>query len=55
MDNTTAIYFLLMVSLVLGVGNTYYIVKYLIRTTRTRLQESSTTNKHSNKPRDIKD
>ena len=52
MENQEAIYFLLMLSLVLGIGNTYYIVKYLAR---TRLKDSSSADKNGDKPTNIKD
>ena len=50
MENHEAIYFLVMVSLVLGIGNTYYIVRYLAR---TRFNKSGTADKDTDKTTDI--
>jgi hypothetical protein len=50
MEHQEAIYFLIMVSLVLGIGNTYYIVKYLAR---TRPKDTGNTSEDGNKTTDI--
>jgi hypothetical protein len=53
MEHEGAIYFLIMVALVLGIGNTYYIGKYLIR--NKSVKDSEKAKEESNKPTDIKD
>ena len=55
MEQQDVMYFMIMVSLVLGIGNTYYIVKYLTRITRARLKESNATDKEAEKTTNIKD
>ncbi len=53
MEHQVAIYLLIMVALVLGIGNTYYIGKYLIR--NKFIKESYKTKEKSNKSTNIKD
>jgi hypothetical protein len=53
MEHQAAIYFLIMVSLVLGIGNTYYIGKYLVR--NRPLKDSEKAKENADKPKNIKD
>ena len=53
MEHQEAIYFLIMVALVLGIGNTYYIGKYLIR--NKSVKESKKSEEESDKPTNIED
>jgi preprotein translocase subunit SecF len=54
MEHQVAIHsYLIMVALVLGIGNTYYIAKYLIR--NKSLKESEKSKENADKSKDIKD
>jgi membrane protein DedA with SNARE-associated domain len=53
MEHQTAIYFLIMVALVLGIGNSYYIAKYLVRP--RFVKHTGKANKNANKPTNIQE